>query len=74
MSDLSTYRWQVTYQEAVLETDQAKMPALINAAQKALQDRLAEIQVYSPEHQAIEEAKRALATLKAERVDPFEVQ
>ncbi len=40
MEDTTSYGWHSAYREAVLETAPAKIPARIDAAQKALQERL----------------------------------
>ena len=74
MEDSTAYAWRAAYRAAILETDPAKMPARIDAAQKALQERLAEIEVYNSERQEIENAQRGLAILQAERADSFEAQ
>jgi hypothetical protein len=76
----STYPWLSfsvlgqAYLAAVLETHPARMPARIAAAQKTLQDRLAEIEVFNPEDEAIQNALAGLAALKEKRTDSFEAQ
>ncbi len=67
MEDTTSYGWHSAYREAVLETDPAKMPTRINAAQKALQERLnSPAQIGTREYVEIQNARKALATLKAE--------
>jgi hypothetical protein len=68
MTDTTVYRWQTTYDSAVLEMDLAQMPGRVTEALKAIDERLRSCIVYgSPEHTAIEGARRALAVLKAKR-------
>jgi hypothetical protein len=67
VEDTTSYGWHSAYREAVLETAPAKMPARINAAQKALQERLnSSAKLSTREHVEIENARKALGTLKAE--------
>jgi len=66
MTAPTVYRWQATYDSAVLEMDLARMPDRVNDALKAIEERLRSFIVYgSPEHAAIEGARKALTTMKA---------
>ena len=68
MTGTTVYRWQATYDSAILEMDLARIPHRVNAALEAIEERLRSFIVYgSPEHTAIEGARKALATLKAKR-------
>jgi hypothetical protein len=68
MTGSTDYRWQTTYDSAVLEMDLARTPDRVKDALKAIEERLRSFIVYgSPEHAAIEGARKALATLKAKR-------
>ena len=68
MTSPTVYRWQTTYDSAVLEMDLAQMPDRVKEALKAIDERLRSCIVYgSPEHTAIEGARKALAALKAKR-------
>jgi hypothetical protein len=63
------YRWQGAYMSAVSEIDDALMPARIYEALAAIEQRLlSPIEAECEEYQAIENAQRALLTLKVERV------
>ena len=61
------YAWQPHYEAAILGTDRTKLPALIEAAQAAINARLTEIRTTndgSPaEVQAIEDARSGLRIL-----------
>ena len=62
------YQWQTTYDSAVLEIDLTQIPDRVTEALKAIDERLRSCIVYgSPEHTAIEGARKALAALKAGR-------
>ena len=66
MTTLTLYRWQTTYDSAVLETDPARMSDCVKAALKAIEERLRScIEYGGTEHIAIEDARKALAALKA---------
>ena len=68
MTGPTVYRWQATYDSAVLETDPARVSDCVKTALTAIEERLRSCIVYgSPEHTAIEGARKALATLKAKR-------
>jgi predicted type IV restriction endonuclease len=62
------HSWQSAYKYAVLEADPERMPHRIETALKAIEERLRQpIEIGSPEHKEIENAKEALAILKTER-------
>jgi len=68
MSDPEPHSWRTAYRLAVLEPDPAKMRNRIDAALRAIEERLRQpIEIGSPEHKEIENAKEALAILKTER-------
>jgi len=64
------YVWQRFYENAVLETDRARLPVLIRAAQGAIQARMQQLkQDHKPpaeELQALEDAMAGLHVLKRE--------
>jgi hypothetical protein len=65
MTGSTVYPWQTTYDSAVLEMDLAQIPDRVSQALKAIDERLRSCIVYgSPEHTAIEGARKALATMK----------
>lgn len=65
------YSWQVAYQSAILETDDAAISLRIYEALAAIeQRRLSFLEIGGEEERALEDAERELLTLKAERVDP----
>jgi hypothetical protein len=60
--------WQESYKAAVLETDQCKLDAHIEAAEEAIRARVALNDQISPEEQtAIQEATSRLRVLRLER-------
>jgi hypothetical protein len=65
-----SYEWQRPYEDAIVETDAARLPALITAAQAAIDARIAEIQSMNSgtpeERQAITDARNGLRILIAE--------
>jgi hypothetical protein len=64
MSNPAVYRWQTSYDSAVLEMDLTVIPSRVKAALEAIDERLRScIEYGSPEHRAIEDARRSLATL-----------
>jgi hypothetical protein len=67
----NVYPWFTAYASAVLETDNAKMPSRIQEApNNAIDDRLPSPRVLDTREQTeIEASRKALVTLKAERVD-----
>jgi hypothetical protein len=68
MSKPTEYLWQETYMSAVLEIDDVLMPTRIYEALAAIEQRLlSPIEEGCDEHKAIENARRALLTLKVER-------
>ena len=63
------YLWQEAYRSAVFETDPKQLSIRIYEARRAIDERLHRpIQIESPEHKAIEDARRGLAELEGERV------
>jgi hypothetical protein len=70
MNNPENYEWQTPYVLAILEPDNAKLVRRIAEARQAIERRLAKpIQIDGPEHLAIKDAWKALAALKAERLD-----
>jgi hypothetical protein len=68
MNIQATYLWQTVYFAAVLETDNAAMPTRIYEALAAIEQRRPNpIEVGGIEEREMENAQRALLTLKAER-------
>jgi hypothetical protein len=68
MNIAATYLWQTVYFAAALETDNAAMPTRIYEALAAIeQRRLNPIEAGGIEEREMENAQRALLTLKAER-------
>ena len=73
MTGTTVYRWQTTYDSAVLEMDLARMPDRVTEALKAIEERLRSVIVYgSPEHTAIEGARKALVVLSRRLSPKFE--
>ncbi len=64
------YGWQRFYDLAIVETDSARLPALIQTAQAAIEARLGQLAScdgdYSEERQAIADAIAGLEVLKRE--------
>jgi hypothetical protein len=64
------YGWQRFYEDAILETDRARLPILIRAAHAAIDARLQQLQNHHPasaeERQAIADAMAGLRVLKHE--------
>ena len=62
-----SYSWQRPYEVAIVETDAARLPALITAAQAAIDARIAEIKSMNngtpEERQAITDARSGLRIL-----------
>jgi hypothetical protein len=64
------YLWQTAYRSALLETDPKQLPTRIDEARRAIDVRLHRpLIIDSPEHKAIEDARRGLAELEAERIE-----
>ena len=64
------YQWQAAYRSAVFETDPKQLSIRINEARRAIDERLHRpLLIDSPEHRALEDARRGLAELEAERVE-----
>jgi hypothetical protein len=63
------YQWQAAYRSAVFETDPKQLSIHINDARRAIDERLHRpLLIDSPEHRALEDARRGFAELEAERV------
>jgi len=63
------YGWQRLYEQAILETDLARLPVLIRAAHAAIDARVEQLkqqQASAEERQAIADALSALCVLKRE--------
>jgi 1,6-anhydro-N-acetylmuramate kinase len=70
MSDTSSSPWRTAYVAAIFETDNARMVLKVADARAAITERLNNpIEISKLEYEAIEAARQALGTLKAERVD-----
>jgi hypothetical protein len=63
-----TLRWHSLYQAALFETDRTKIPERIDAAEKAILDRVKELFVVSADHieedQILDDALYALRALR----------
>ncbi len=70
-TDVTTnYAWERLYQAAILETDNAKLPQLIERARTTINARLGELALNgdnSAEQQAMELALQALKIVQRER-------
>ena len=70
MSDLKFPKWQTPYLRALMETEQTKLGARLDLAQKAILLRMKSIGPGSQEEtQALEDALRGLSILKRERIE-----
>ena len=68
MTSPMVYRWQTPYDSAVLEMDLTLIPTRVKTALQAIEERLRScIECGSPEHRAIEDARRSLASLHRKR-------
>jgi hypothetical protein len=69
-----SYTWQWCYEVAITETDRTHLPALITAAQAAIDARIAEIKAMNDgtpeERQAITDARSGLRVLINELGQP----
>ena len=66
MTISQTYRWQKTYDAAVLEMNSSRLPERVVEALNAIEERMRSCIVYgSDEHQAIASARRALGILSS---------
>jgi len=64
------YLWQAAYRSAVFETDPKQLSIRINEARRAIDERLHRpLLIDSPEHRALEDARRGFAELEAELVN-----
>jgi hypothetical protein len=70
MSDLKFPKWQTPYLRALMETEQTKLAARLDLAQKAILLRMKCISPESQEEtQALEDALRGLNILMRERIE-----
>ena len=64
------YFWQIDYIAALLETDDSKLPRRLYEAIAAIEQRLlSPIEPGSMEDQAIKQAQKVLAVIRAEKLD-----
>jgi hypothetical protein len=69
MGDTSSSPWRTAYFSAIFETDPATLTLNIAGARAAITERLnSPIEISRLEHEAIEDARLKLATLKAKPV------
>jgi hypothetical protein len=61
LEDATVYSWDATYRAAVLETEPAKVFVPNRCGGEGPSERLAEVEMCSPEYQAIERAQKALS-------------
>jgi len=70
MSDTSSSTWRTAYVSALFERDAVKLALRIAETSAAITERLnGLIEIGRPEHEALEVAKQALRSLKAQQVD-----
>jgi hypothetical protein len=69
VSDLKFPKWQSPYLRALMETEQTKLGARLEVAQKAILLRMKSIPESQEETQALEDALRGLSILKRERIE-----
>ena len=70
MIDTSSSAWRTAYISTLFEKDVAKLAVRIVEASVAINERLNSlVEIGATEHQALEVARRALRSLKAQRVD-----
>ena len=64
------YSWQVDYIAALLETDNSKLPRRLYEAIAAIEQRLlSPVEPGSVEDQAIKQAQKVIAIIRAEKLD-----
>jgi hypothetical protein len=67
MNNSLTYSWQGAYECAVLETNPAQMAGRIDAALRAIEQRVGStVRIDNTENEAIESARNGLAVLRGE--------
>jgi hypothetical protein len=67
MNNSTTYSWQGAYECAVLETNPAHMAGRIDAALRAIEQRVGStVRIDNTENEAIESARNGLAVLRGE--------
>jgi len=70
VTDASSSAWRTAYISALFEKDTAKLAVRIVEARSAINERLnSPIEIGGPEHEALEVARQALRSLKAQQVD-----
>jgi 1,6-anhydro-N-acetylmuramate kinase len=68
--DTSSSAWRTAYISTLFEKDVAKLAVRIVEASVAINERLNSlVEIGATEHQALEVARQALRSLKAQRVD-----
>jgi hypothetical protein len=64
------YSWQIDYIAALLETDDSKLPRRLYEAIAAIEQRLlSPVEPGSVEDQAIKQAQKVLAVIRAEKLN-----
>ena len=70
MTDTSSSVWRTAYISTLFEKDAVKLAVGILEARSAINERLnSPVEISATEHQALEVAKQALRSLKAQQVD-----
>ena len=70
MTDVSSSAWRTAYISTLFEKDAVKLAARIVEARSAINERLNSlVQIGATEHAALEVARQALRSLKAQQVD-----
>jgi hypothetical protein len=68
--EMAVYSWQVDYIAALIETDDSKLPRRLYEAIAAIEQRLlSPVEPGSMEDQAIKQAQKVLAVIRAEKLD-----
>ena len=74
----ATYEWQRHYEAAILETDRARLPQLIEAAHAAIDARIKELETNhggtADEGQALADALSGLGVLRKECLESCQPQ
>ena len=70
MTDTSSSAWRTAYISTLFEKDAVKLAVGILEARSAINERLnSPVEISATEHQALEVARQALRSLKAQKVD-----
>jgi hypothetical protein len=70
VTDTSSSAWRTAYISILFEKDAVKLAARIVEARSAINERLnSPVEIGATEHQALEAARQALRSLKAQGVD-----